>query len=214
LGRALAATAGTLCVLVAAYAILLACAPSLRPPLMQQRFSQYPVSTWLHLTIGALVIVLAPFQLSARARERFPRAHRWGGRAYAVGVLVSGSAGLALARVSQGGGVAHVGFGTLAVLWIATTALGVQRIRRGDREGHERWMLRSVALTFAAVTLRLYIPLGVVLGLPVEPSYRAIAWLCWLPNLLVVEWALHRPQGGRRRVGRPVMWRERITPGA
>ena len=62
----------------------------------------------------------------------------------------------------------------------------------GDVAAHQRWMVRSVALTFAAVTLRLCIPLSVVLGLPFEPSYQAIAWLCWVPNLMVAEWACRR----------------------
>jgi len=59
-------------------------------------------------------------------------------------------------------------------------------------------MVRSIALTLAAVTLRIYIPLGVVLGLPVEPSYQVIAWLCWVPNLVVAEWRLRRGRSAER----------------
>lgn len=183
---------GALCALVAAYAVMLVVAPSLRPPLMQQRFVEYPVSTGLHLAVGALVIVLAPLQLSARLRRRHVVLHRWAGRAYALGVLFSGLAGLALASVSQGGLPAHLGFGLLSVAWMVTTAIGVQRIRAGDVAAHREWMIRSFALTFAAVTLRIYIPLGVVIGLPIEPSYQAIAWLCWVPNLVVAEWGMRR----------------------
>lgn len=43
------------------------------------------------------------------------------------------------------------------------------------------------------MTLRIFIPLGVVLGLPTEPSCQVMASLCWGPNLLVVEsWARGR----------------------
>ncbi len=186
--RLLFAVMATLCLLVAAYAVMLLGAPALRPPLMQQRFEDYPLSTALHLGAGALVIVLAPLQFSALVRRRIVALHRWSGRLYAVGVLVAGGAGLSLATVSQGGMPAHLGFALLSMAWLVTTVMGVQRIRAGDRAGHERWMVRSIALTLAAVTLRIYIPLGVVLGLPVDPSYQAIAWLCWVPNLLVAEW--------------------------
>lgn len=189
-----------LCLLVAAYALVIVVAPSMRPPLMQQRIDQHPVAVLLHLAVGALVIALAPLQLGAGVRRRWPALHRWSGRAYAVGVLLSGLGGLALAAVSQGGMPAHLGFGLLSLAWMGTTAMGVQRILVGDVQAHRRWMARSVALTFAAVTLRIYIPLGVVLGLPLEPSYQAIAWLCWVPNLLVAEWLL-RP--GRRPVAVP-----------
>jgi hypothetical protein len=51
---------------------------------------------------------------------------------------------------------------------------------------------RSHALTYAAVMLRLYIPMSRILGPPFEPSYQAISWLCWVPNLVVVEWIILR----------------------
>jgi len=54
------------------------------------------------------------------------------------------------------------------------------------------WFLSfGVALTFAAVTLRLYLPvLGGTLGF--ETGYPIVAWLCWVPNLIVAEWILRR----------------------
>jgi hypothetical protein len=62
--------------------------------------------------------------------------------------------------------------------------------RRFDE--HRRWMFRSFALTFAAVTLRIYLPLVQIAGLDFLPAYRAIAWLCWVPNLVVIEHDLMR----------------------
>jgi hypothetical protein len=52
---------------------------------------------------------------------------------------------------------------------------------------HRAWMIRSFALTFAAVTLRLYLPLAALLSINFVDAYRAISFLAWLPNLLVVE---------------------------
>lgn len=196
--RTLVAVTAVTCLLVATYAVLLLAAPTLRPPLMQARFEDYPIATAVHLAAGALVIALAPMQWSVRIRRRHATVHRWGGRGYAAGVLLAGGAGLSLATVSQGGIPAHLGFGLLSVAWLGTTGVGVARILAGDQSGHRRWMVRSIALTLAAVTLRIYIPLGVVLGLPAEPSYRAIAWLCWVPNLLVAEWWLRRRRGEGR----------------
>jgi hypothetical protein len=40
----------------------------------------------------------------------------------------------------------------------------------------------------AAVTLRLYLPLAALGGIPFEEAYPAIAWLCWVPNLVAAEW--------------------------
>ena len=48
-------------------------------------------------------------------------------------------------------------------------------------------MIRSFALTFAAVTLRLYLPLVPLLGISFVDGYRAISFLAWVPNLIVAE---------------------------
>jgi hypothetical protein len=50
-------------------------------------------------------------------------------------------------------------------------------------------MIRSFALTFAAVTLRIYLPLAIIQNQGEFPldAYRAIAWLAWVPNLIVAE---------------------------
>ena len=53
-------------------------------------------------------------------------------------------------------------------------------------------MVRNFALTFAAVTLRLWLPGMVVGGVPMEIAYPIVAWLCWVPNLIVAE-ALFNP---------------------
>ena len=59
---------------------------------------------------------------------------------------------------------------------------------------HRAWMYRSYALTLAAVTLRIYLPLAGIAGIGFADSYPAISWMCWVPNLLVVEWfILTRP---------------------
>lgn len=89
-----------------------------------------------------------------------------------------------------------LGFGSLAVAWLGTTALALNAILEGQVEEHRRWMLRSYALTLAGVMLRTYVPISLVLGIPFEPAYRVIAWLCWVPNLVVVQLWLVPPRTG------------------
>ncbi len=48
-------------------------------------------------------------------------------------------------------------------------------------------MIRSFALTLAAVTLRLYRPLSSLLPVAYDDAYRAISFLCWVPNLIAAE---------------------------
>jgi hypothetical protein len=56
-------------------------------------------------------------------------------------------------------------------------------------------MTRSFALTFAAVTLRIYIPLALAAGVGFADSYPAIAWLCWVPNLVVAQFLVRSARG-------------------
>ena len=53
-------------------------------------------------------------------------------------------------------------------------------------------MIRSFALTFAAVTLRLYLPFPPMMGFTFVEGYRVIAWLAWVPNLALAELYLRR----------------------
>ncbi len=78
------------------------------------------------------------------------------------------------------------------VLWLATTVLAVRAAMRGDLSTHRRWAVRSFSLAFAAVTLRIYLPLAFAVGLAFETAYPVIAWLCWVPNLLLAERFLRR----------------------
>jgi hypothetical protein len=118
------------------------------------------------------------------------------GRSYVVAVVVGSLAGLGLATVSQEGLVTHIGFGLLAVLWLISTLQAYRRIRARDLVSHRQWMIRSYSLTLAAVTLRIYLPLSQLLGLPFSDAYQAVAWVCWVPNLVVAEWIILRRAPG------------------
>ena len=135
-----------------------------------------------------IALVLGALQVSSTLRSNYLDLHRWLGRIYVVAVIVSGTGGLVMALESTGGLVTHFGFGMMAVCWLGCTITAYRHIRAGNVVLHRAWMLRSYALTLAAVTLRVYLPLSQVAGIEFIEAYRAIAWLCWVPNLLVVEW--------------------------
>lgn len=174
-----------------------------------QSFTPTPLWTAalvVHVAGGSLALLAGAYQwLSLRLpfRRRHPAAfrsaHLVSGVLYAAGVLTGGLAGVLMAPVAMGGVVAAWGFGLLDAAWLVTTAFAVvagARLRRPGpgqdlvdlRLRHRRWMIRSYALTAAAITLRLYLPLfTVVLGLDFVASYVVIAWMCWVPNLVAAE---------------------------
>lgn len=152
-----------------------------------------------HVTLGPLALAVMPFQFSHRLRRNRPGVHRWLGRVYGVAILVSGLAGLAMALGTQAGTFAGIGFGLLAIAWLGTTGIAISHAMAGRIADHQRWIVRSAALTFAAVTLRIELPiLAMTLGM--ETGYPYVAWLCWVPNLLVAEWWLRRRPAPRPQV--------------
>lgn len=152
--------------MVSAYAAAALLVPSFRPPLVRLRLAVIPWAVVGHISGGAVALFVGAFQVNARLRARFLDVHRWLGRLYVLAVGIGGVGGLVMATRSDGGLVTHVGFGLLAVLWLATTAASYWSIRHGDQIAHRRWMLRSYALTFAAVTLRIYLPIALTAGWP------------------------------------------------
>ncbi len=178
--------------LVAAYAFTNLALPGLRQPFVAELFQKTPWAIGLHMLGGLVAIVTGAFQVNARLRARRIELHRLLGRVYVIAVLVGGVAGLVLSFSSFGGPVTHAGFGLMAVLWLVSTGMAYHRIRQRDVAAHRAWMLRSYALTLAAVTLRIYLGLSQVVGMDFAAAYPAIAWLCWVPNLILVEWVLLR----------------------
>jgi uncharacterized membrane protein len=177
-----------LAIAVGAYALAVAFVAAVRPPIVVELLRAWPIAATVHFAAGAVALVTGAFQVNARLRARYLSWHRWTGRVYLLAVGAGGVAGFVLASTSSAGPVARWGFGVLAVLWIATSAMAYKSIRRGERNEHRDWMVRSYALTLAAVTLRLYLPASLAAGIDAAIAYPAIAWLCWVPNLALAEW--------------------------
>jgi hypothetical protein len=156
-------------------------------PRIREVIARVPVQALTHMLIAPIALLLGPFQFYPKLRAKYPQAHRWSGRVYATACVIAGIAGLAASPYASGGPVAGLGFGILAVLWIGAT-LGAWRAAVQRKFALHRLLMRfSYAMTFGAVTLRLQIPLGFVLG---YSSYSAMSvWLAytsWIPNVLAV----------------------------
>lgn len=146
----------------------------------------------IHVLAGCAALLAGVVQITAPIRRRAPGLHRASGYLYVAATALSAPSALMLALGTTSGPIAGAGFAILALLTGGFTALGLAAALRRDLGAHRRWMLRSYAMTFAAITLRLMIPASFALGLDFLAAYRAIAWLCWMPNLLVIELWLRR----------------------
>jgi len=189
---------------VAALLSLLIALPSYRyfagvgmaPNIVANLFSR----PWLlvHVAGAATALVIGPFQLLASIRARTPRIHRWMGRAYVVACLTGAVGGFIMAFGSTAGPVATVGFAALAVCWFYANVQGWRLAMARRFPEHRAWMIRSFAMTFAAVTLRIYVPLLPLTGMSGLDGYRLTAYIAWIPNLILAELYL-RGAFARRR---------------
>jgi uncharacterized membrane protein len=146
-----------------------------------------------HFGVGALVLSIGPFQFLPALRAKLPAVHRWVGRVYVAGCILSGLAGLVLATYTNAGPIARTGFSLLAAFWLTTTSIAFLKARGRDFKAHRQWMIRSYALTLAAVTLRIYLPVSMIgFGKGFLDVYPAISFACWVPNAIVAEWFIRR----------------------
>jgi hypothetical protein len=132
--------------------------------------------------------------------------HRYLGRIFVfAGVIPASISGMVVAWLSMAGPVASLGFALLDIAWFTTAWAGYRAARTRRYRDHERWMIRAFALTFAAVTLRLWLVTLILVQLPIlhshyhgsfhdlfHTAYAFVPWLCWIPNLLITEAYLRR----------------------
>ncbi len=155
---------------------------------------------YAHVGFGAIALLIGPLQFARGLRERFPRVHRVLGSISVVAIVLAAVAGLVISPLTRAGIVGTLGFGILAVLWASFALLGLRAILRRDVQAHRAWMTRAFALTYAAVTLRLWIPIlmmgfiasGTDPAAAFTAAYAIVPFLCWIPNLILAEWLVRR----------------------
>lgn len=150
------------------------------------------IAFYTHIGGGGCALILGPLQFWRGLRTRWPAVHSWTGKAYLTAVGAGGLAGLVIAPCTDAGLIGTLGFGVLALLWLTTGALGYRAIRRGDVAAHRAAMTRNFALTYAGVTLRLWLLLLTASQVPFGTAYLIVPFLCWVPNLVVAEWLIVR----------------------
>jgi hypothetical protein len=140
---------------------------------------------YMHITTGGLALLFGWVQFSRRIRIAAPAAHRNLGKLYLLFAFCSSVSASYLALHAEGGVISATGFQCLAIVWFASTLMGYISIVNGRITQHQRFMVYSYAACFAAVTLRIWLPLLVAIYGDFIKAYVLVAWLCWLPNIFV-----------------------------
>lgn len=156
--------------------------------------SPYLFIFYLHVTTAIFTLLAGFTQFSNSILKNRTRIHRNIGKLYVFTVLfLAAPSGLFIGLFANGGFYAKVSFVALSILWFYFTLRGFLSIKQDQVIAHRAFMLRSFALAFSAVTLRLWKVILVYLFHPAPMDvYQIIAWLGWVPNLLLVEYLIFK----------------------
>jgi hypothetical protein len=147
-----------------------------------------------HIFTGGLVLLAGFIQFNRSIRRKFPAIHRACGYFYVFGILLlAAPGGMVMSFFINRGPMVLLSFITQCWLWVYFTAVAFRKITQGKVGEHEEWMMRSFALTLAAITLRIYIFMAsFYFDLNQPTAYAVLAWSSWVPNILLVEYTIHR----------------------
>ncbi|MEP0212495.1 MAG: DUF2306 domain-containing protein [Cellulophaga sp.] len=138
-----------------------------------------------HITLGGIALLIGWLQFSHRLRLKKKNLHKLLGKVYIISVFISGFCGLYIALYATGGISSILGFFSLGLVWLTTTFMGFKAIKKGNLNLHTRFMVLSYAACFAAVTLRIWLPILTIAMGDFVSTYKIVAWLCWVPNIMV-----------------------------
>ncbi|HJU11785.1 MAG TPA: DUF2306 domain-containing protein [Candidatus Binataceae bacterium] len=144
----------------------------------------FPVRWFIipHGLAGLMALLIGPFQLSTRFRQRHLRVHRIMGRFYLVGVTIAALMGIYLAATHQQQLQDRMWVFALAGTWLLTGLLALVAIRNGNIEAHQQWVTRNYALTCLFITAR------ILNAFPIPDRYEdAPGWILILATLLFAE---------------------------
>ena len=140
----------------------------------------------------SIFVLLSGFLAILRKDFGIKNFHRNIGKVYIFLILIlAAPSGIYMGFFANGGFLSKISFIILGSLWWLTTYKAYQSARQKRFKEHKQWMWRSFALTLSALTLRIWKVIIVYLFHPSPMDvYQIIAWLGWIPNILLIEYLI------------------------
>jgi len=156
----------------------------LRPP-YNPGFLTYPTIVALHVVLGGLYLVFAPFQFVKGIRSRHLGYHRWMGRFLVAIGLVTGVTALFMGLVIPfSGWPERVLIGLFGSLFLFALGKGFVHIRARRVALHREWMIRAFAIALATQRL-IFIPLLLTVAAPTDGEIVTLSVVAWTVALVV-----------------------------
>lgn len=149
----------------------------------------YKLAFFTHVYTSIFCILSGFFLFSTFIRNRYLTLHKTVGKMYVITILFfSCLSGFIMSFYANGGWQAQLSFLILSVLWWVYTFKAYQYAVAKKIKLHNAYMIRSYALTLSAISLRLFKYIIVhIWALPPLDTYRIVAWLSWVVNLIIAE---------------------------
>jgi len=153
------------------------------------RLKYYQTAFFGHVYTSIFVLIFGITQFSKYIRNKFTKLHKVLGKLYVFLVLfIAAPSGFIMALHANGGVFSKLSFLIQASLWFWFTLKAFKYVKDKKWISHQKFMLRSYALTLSAISLRLFKWLIVsTIELPPMDTYKIVSWLGWLLNLIIVE---------------------------
>ncbi|WP_246581504.1 DUF2306 domain-containing protein [Echinicola shivajiensis] len=147
---------------------------------------------YVHIVFAGIALLIGWVQFSTKIRNQHIKIHRTIGRFYVICGLLGALAGFYLGFYATGTWLTKMGFIILGLCWFSSTFAAYFYILRKEIIRHQKMMIYSYALCWAAVTLRIYLPFLNMIFPEFITAYTIVAWLCWVPNMALAWWINHR----------------------
>jgi uncharacterized membrane protein len=150
-------------------------------------FLEYPTIVAVHVVLGGIYMLFAPFQFVKRIRYRHLAYHRRMGRVLVALGLVVGATALFLGLVIPFSGWAErMLIGLFGGLFLFALGKGFVHVRAGRVAPHREWMIRAFAVALAIATQRLIFILSLlVVGDPTYGQVVTLSVAAWSAALVV-----------------------------
>ena len=140
----------------------------------------------------SIFVLLTGFLAITRKDFGLKNFHKNAGKVYIFLILLfAAPSGIYMGFFANGGIYSKISFLILGFLWLFSTFKAYQLARQKKFKEHKQWMWRSFTFTISAITLRMWKVIIVYLFHPNPMDvYQIIAWLGWIPNLLLIEYLI------------------------
>jgi hypothetical protein len=163
-------------------------------------YTHHRVLLLMHIGCGIAALLLGLFQFVPSLRKSRPALHRTMGGLYVSAAVFGGVMALPLSFMTFAPIPPAIrplfyplffGLASLSIVWPVTTLMALTRARQRQFDDHREWMIRSYALTFAAVTSRIIAPILLLLTGDLVLAVN-VTFVSWPINLIMAELLIRR----------------------